>query len=86
MFYNLRFFIIFISNLPFLGKVLEKVVFQQLSDFFLSNNAFDTFLSQIGFYVFNQEMTWQNQSGGVFVPYLGTIYPLTRQDICFFLP
>ena len=43
-------FIIFISNLPFLGKVLEKVVYQQLSDFW--------------FYVFNWEMTRQNQSGG----------------------
>ena len=34
-----------ISNLPFLGKVLEKVVFQQLTDFLLSNNALDTFQS-----------------------------------------
>ena len=34
-----------ISNLPFLGKVLEKVVYQQLSDFLLSNNVFDTFQS-----------------------------------------
>lgn len=34
-----------ISNLPFLGKVLEKVVYQQLTDFLLSNKAFDTFRS-----------------------------------------
>ena len=34
-----------ISNLPFLGKVLEKVVYQQLTDFLLFNNAFDTFQS-----------------------------------------
>ena len=34
-----------ISNLPFLGKVLEKVVDQQLTDFLLSKSAFDTFQS-----------------------------------------
>ena len=34
-----------ISNLPFLGKVLEKVVYQQLTDFLLTNNAYDTFQS-----------------------------------------
>uniref|UniRef100_A0A8C8DYC0 Reverse transcriptase domain-containing protein n=1 Tax=Oryzias sinensis TaxID=183150 RepID=A0A8C8DYC0_9TELE len=34
-----------ISNLPFLGKVLEKVVYQQLTDFLLLNNSFDAFQS-----------------------------------------
>uniref|UniRef100_A0A3P9HAM5 Reverse transcriptase domain-containing protein n=1 Tax=Oryzias latipes TaxID=8090 RepID=A0A3P9HAM5_ORYLA len=34
-----------ISNLPFLGKVLEKVVYQQLTDFLLLNNSFDVFQS-----------------------------------------
>ena len=34
-----------ISNLPFLGKVLEKVVYQQLCDFLLLNNCFDDFQS-----------------------------------------
>uniref|UniRef100_A0A8C6WDV8 Reverse transcriptase domain-containing protein n=1 Tax=Neogobius melanostomus TaxID=47308 RepID=A0A8C6WDV8_9GOBI len=34
-----------ISNLPFLGKVLEKVIYQQLTYFLLSNNVFDTFQS-----------------------------------------
>ena len=34
-----------ISNLPFLGKVLEKAVYQQLSDFLQRNNCFDEFQS-----------------------------------------
>lgn len=34
-----------ISNLPFLGKVLEKVVYQQLTDFLLRNQCFDDFQS-----------------------------------------
>uniref|UniRef100_A0A8C7YG36 Reverse transcriptase domain-containing protein n=1 Tax=Oryzias sinensis TaxID=183150 RepID=A0A8C7YG36_9TELE len=34
-----------ISNLPFLGKVLEKVVYQQLTDFLLLSNSFDVFQS-----------------------------------------
>jgi len=34
-----------ISNLPFLDKVLEKVLHQQLTGFLLSNNAFDIFQS-----------------------------------------
>ncbi|RJG14581.1 hypothetical protein D4A39_16865, partial [Alcanivorax profundi] len=34
-----------ISNLPFLGKLLEKVVYKQLNDFLQINNCFDTFQS-----------------------------------------
>ena len=34
-----------ISNLPFLGKIIEKVVFQQLNTFLEQNNFFDAFQS-----------------------------------------
>lgn len=34
-----------ISDLPFLGKVLEKVVYQQLTDFLLKDKSFDVFQS-----------------------------------------
>ena len=34
-----------ISNLPFIGKVIEKVVYQQLSSFLNSNDRFDIFQS-----------------------------------------
>ncbi|KAI4800683.1 hypothetical protein KUCAC02_009526 [Chaenocephalus aceratus] len=34
-----------ISNLPFLGKIIEKVVFQQLSNFLHLNGCFDVFQS-----------------------------------------
>ena len=34
-----------ISNLPFLGKILEKVVYQQLTEFLLINNSLDVFQS-----------------------------------------
>ena len=34
-----------ISNLPFLGKIIEKVVFQQLSNFMFLNDGFDVFQS-----------------------------------------
>uniref|UniRef100_A0A3Q3LKF2 Reverse transcriptase domain-containing protein n=1 Tax=Mastacembelus armatus TaxID=205130 RepID=A0A3Q3LKF2_9TELE len=34
-----------ISNLPFLGKIIEKVVYQQLTDFLMLNNYFDDFQS-----------------------------------------
>ncbi|KAJ0001095.1 hypothetical protein NQD34_006115 [Periophthalmus magnuspinnatus] len=34
-----------ISNLAFLGKVLEKVVYQQLINFLQMNNSFDVFQS-----------------------------------------
>ena len=36
-----------ISNLPFIGEVIEKVVYQQLSSFLNSNDRFD--ISQSGF-------------------------------------
>lgn len=34
-----------ISNLPFLGKILEKVVYQQLYDHLSDNNLFDLYQS-----------------------------------------
>lgn len=34
-----------ISNLPFLGKILEKVVYQQLHVHLLQNNLFDMYQS-----------------------------------------
>src|SRR4029434_4095671 len=34
-----------ISNLPFLSKILEKIVFKQLNNFLDANCAFDTFQS-----------------------------------------
>lgn len=34
-----------ISNLPFLGKILEKVVYQQLYDHLSDNNLFDFYQS-----------------------------------------
>uniref|UniRef100_A0A3Q3LSB9 Reverse transcriptase domain-containing protein n=1 Tax=Mastacembelus armatus TaxID=205130 RepID=A0A3Q3LSB9_9TELE len=34
-----------ISNLPFLGKIIEKVGYQQLTDFLMLNNCFDDFQS-----------------------------------------
>lgn len=36
-----------ISNLQFIGKIIEKIVFSQLTDFLTSNNCFDKF--QLGF-------------------------------------
>ncbi|XP_060775062.1 tubulin beta-1 chain isoform X1 [Neoarius graeffei] len=34
-----------ISNLPFIGKILEKIVFNQLTAFLISNSRFDNFQS-----------------------------------------
>lgn len=34
-----------ISNLPFIGKIIEKIVFQQLTAFLTTNSCFDDYQS-----------------------------------------